>query len=294
MKKQNNLGFSAVEGLLILIVVSVIAFIGWFVLRSQHKVAKTQVSSTSQASQDKQAKETDPITVTAGATPGTLAYTNNTVGFTFNFPEKTEGPDVCVDGNSVFDTYGNPVSAPVHKQTSNGLIKLTVLNNGDYFYVTPEKSYVTSDYINTTVGGHQYPLAHACEEVATTPQLIEKYDAQQGVVPSYATIPYLKFTLKKVKKEAIESEVQNIFNDTSLKVTKLSDSTQGNWQDLSFSCSKDPCAYTGGRYVIRYYAKQDVLFFWNAGQACNLSANDSATNVDCQDGSILDSLKLLN
>ena len=81
MKKLNNKGFSAVETILVLVIVGLIGFVGWYVYNSKKEVKNT--SNTQQPS-----GVTKSVPNTKKDAPVTLKeYKNATYGFSFQYPE---------------------------------------------------------------------------------------------------------------------------------------------------------------------------------------------------------------
>lgn len=87
MKKLNNqTGFSAVEALLILVIVGILGFTGWFVYHSQNVANKdyTSQASTSQTPTTKKSDTSSNAKTKAMATWAT--FSDATVGLTFKYP----------------------------------------------------------------------------------------------------------------------------------------------------------------------------------------------------------------
>jgi hypothetical protein len=81
MKKLNNMGFSAVEALLILVVIGILGFTGWFVYHSQ-KLATKDYSSQSSIQTSSTKKSTEPSDPYAGW----KTYTSSFEKLTFKYP----------------------------------------------------------------------------------------------------------------------------------------------------------------------------------------------------------------
>ncbi|HUB93432.1 MAG TPA: hypothetical protein VMB52_02925 [Verrucomicrobiae bacterium] len=304
-KYDTNMGFSVVELLLILVVVGILGFTGWYVYHAEQTSDKDYSAATNSTVPTFKRRLSNP-TIATGPSQGLDTYTNPTLGFSFEFPTTAQAYNGCGQNSSVHATDGSLIPAPTAYIATPGPTSLTVLNDGDNFYIVPAKVYELTGESYVTVDGNQYPRASGCEATTNTTQLIQqdKNQANQTTFPStYITdAAGLSLIAKTVKQGAeLNGEVQTIFSDNSLQVSKLTPDSAGSWDDLSFTCSQhvsgltgsvQPCAYTGGSYTLRYYPTKNLLIFWNTGQGCNLLQSDAAS-AQCYDPQIIKSLKLL-
>jgi Tfp pilus assembly protein PilV len=89
-KLKNSLGFSAVEALLILIIVGILGFTGWFVYHSQRAANKNYDSqpSTTQASTTKNSDAPSATNAKTKAMATWSEFSNTTVGLKFKYPSQ--------------------------------------------------------------------------------------------------------------------------------------------------------------------------------------------------------------
>src|ERR1700739_3420446 len=106
--KQNQNGFSALEGLLVLVIVGLIGFTGWYVYHSGHK-ADSLLSATS-------ANTKTQLNCTPVSSPGNHTYSDAATGYCLSLPPKwlyVTGKIMKNDqGHVVKDSYGKTVVAP--------------------------------------------------------------------------------------------------------------------------------------------------------------------------------------
>src|SRR6266705_3345452 len=87
IKLKNSMGFSAVEALLILVVIGILGFTGWFVYHSQ-KVANKDYSSQSSV-QTSTTKKTIALSASSAKTKAMATwsdFSNTTIGLKFRYP----------------------------------------------------------------------------------------------------------------------------------------------------------------------------------------------------------------
>jgi flagellin-like protein len=76
MKRLNSRGFSAVEGLLILVVIAIIGVVGYFVISASNKATTTSTTSATTQSKTPEASK-----------PKTKQYKNDELALSFTYPE---------------------------------------------------------------------------------------------------------------------------------------------------------------------------------------------------------------
>jgi hypothetical protein len=107
MRKQTNEdGFSAVEAILILIVVAIIGFAGWFVWHSQQATSKTldAANNSSAASSSKQSTTSKPSNQTqSDPYAGWKSYTLANSKISFKYPSAWQLSDSSGDGEHASD-----------------------------------------------------------------------------------------------------------------------------------------------------------------------------------------------
>ncbi len=108
VKKTNNNGFSAVEGLLILVIVGIAGFVGWFVWHSQRAINDTQNATVQgQGTIVKTSKEVtgNKVTTVVDPTASWVSYTDIVGKFSLKYPPswvKASNPSLCSPGIFLF------------------------------------------------------------------------------------------------------------------------------------------------------------------------------------------------
>lgn len=103
MKKTNQSGFSGVEGLLIIVIVAIVGFAGWWVYKSKNDINKTQ-QNTAQAAGDAQKAAPKMVATKPAATDPTAdwtPYSNKGGKFSLKYPKTwvtAALPDACTPG----------------------------------------------------------------------------------------------------------------------------------------------------------------------------------------------------
>jgi len=161
-------GFGALEGLLILVIITIIGGAGYYTYNSQsnnQKVpAATKADSNTQASNTKITPQDDKITIPSGW----VAYTNKDTGVTFYHPPEWLDADLSVDkydiDEIVPDKYGTPSSHLYDKTTKKWVL---YTNYGDTNQTTsndPEVKYITNSVTKDPIAywqtGHAANVTH--------------------------------------------------------------------------------------------------------------------------------------
>jgi hypothetical protein len=291
---KNEKGFSAVEVLLVILILFVIGGIGYMVY---HNDRKTKITNSTTASVNKTSSSLPTSSITSGPNNEWKTYTNNVLGFSFTIPATSYNPNGC----SQRDTYSggsSTITGPETYQTTAGPVPNTVINVNGTYYVAPTYTYVLTGGTTPTIDGVDgYDVFSGCQKETTSPTLISQQLSDESQVNGPTNIDTAMLSVKAQKVAqgaALDTAIQNIFGDKTLHVTSLSTNTHGGGGDiLNLTCSQNPCANTGGGYYLLYYPSKNLLTFWNTGQACNLSAS-SANNATCYDSSVIDSFKLVD
>ena len=113
MKKTNQKGFSAVEGVLLLVILGMIGFTGWYVYHSK-KVANKESNSqaTVQTVVTKESTSTNPYA-------GWKTYTNQEAGLTFQYPSNWTSQTATITPDSGGSFLG--ISGTLTSPTGNPL-----------------------------------------------------------------------------------------------------------------------------------------------------------------------------
>lgn len=131
MKKHNQYGFGLVEGLLILIAVTLLGFVGYYVYHNQQSTDKRLDSSVSSSPSNTKRtfeKKADP-------TASWTAYTSPSGQFKLKYPSGWVQPtsrDLCDSSSFNYGLYLGPDSASVLRcGTDNGWGQITVISAND-------------------------------------------------------------------------------------------------------------------------------------------------------------------
>lgn len=148
--QKNERGFSAVEALLIIIVVGLLAFGGWFVWH-RHKTTTKPKSTTTTTSKTTTTTKKPPATKPAYAVPtGYKVYESKDLGFKFVYP--TNYGDFTAKDTS---TWASGTPNPVFVKGSTDGFSLSVLASADATFDTfkygPSVGFVGNDLIVKTV-----------------------------------------------------------------------------------------------------------------------------------------------
>lgn len=296
--RNDQTGFSILEPILILIIIATIGAVGLFVWHSKQAADKL-LSTTTSASPTFKKKAASGAAASIQSNGTLNTYTNKTLGFSFDFPKTVYAENGCTTSATVHDNYGKLVDAPTHHVTTSGLMPTTIVNKNNDYYITTTSTAELTGVADATVNGNSgYSLASSCVITPVTADLIEKYHAPVTIVPSYANISSLQLIAAiKTPGNSLNSEVQQIFSDPTLKVSSITADSKAAWSTLSFVCDgkSEPlggCANLGGSYTLHYYQKTSLLVFWATGQACKLQSDFGATV--CYDPQIINSFKIIN
>jgi len=87
--KKNEKGFSAIEGLLIVVIVGIIGFVGWYVWQAKSKNNKAATDTSQVETQtSKEETTTQQITEQNQIPEGWVEYKNESIGFAFAYPKE--------------------------------------------------------------------------------------------------------------------------------------------------------------------------------------------------------------
>lgn len=289
MKKHTHeQGFSAVEALIIVVVVGILGFAGWFVLHAQKAAQKSNVVSSTTTSTSTKAKE--PATAT-GFTNGPGAdwqtYTNGSLGFSVAVPKKVLSPygAPCTQRSYVYDNYGNKVPSQTSYQPTSGITPATVTQLDNDFYITPALTYQPSGETDDADGHAFYG---SCPKVEVTSDVVQSVARHDGTY----SLPYLRLTVADAKDQGTALNVaKKVFNDDAIVVKSTTEDAGGGWQNMTFDCAgSGPCTDFNFRFTFRYYPAQHKVVYFAYGQAAQLQTPDGSGFYDQQIG---DSVKLL-
>ncbi|PJE65369.1 hypothetical protein COU91_02015 [Candidatus Saccharibacteria bacterium CG10_big_fil_rev_8_21_14_0_10_47_8] len=155
-KPKKQQGFTLVEGLLILVIVGVLGFVGWYVWHAKNNTEKTlQDTVQSQGTVSKIAKKPSSTLQKTDPTADWTAYSDKAGNFSLKYPKSwvtATNPELCSEGILLLGAN----TASVGKCASEGFGQIAVTSNeGDYSsdsnfssgYVQVTKSSVTVDSV---------------------------------------------------------------------------------------------------------------------------------------------------
>ncbi|HSW79357.1 MAG TPA: hypothetical protein VLG47_01125 [Candidatus Saccharimonadales bacterium] len=282
MKQLKNVqsGFSAVEGILILVVVGILGFTGYYVWHAKQNADKNLTTDSSTTpTYNKKSTDSSDGSVQAlpqpNLTPGPGAdwntYTNKQLGFSIQIPKQLNASTACKKTGNTYTTTGGTAPAGVFQDGSN-------------FYVDATVTYQLTNEKDDTQGIAQF---YGCKKVATTGALITKSQKVHDLsVYSYIPLP---FTVTKASSEQdVKNWVKSEFG-TDVWVDSIT-ANKGGWQDVNLQCdhAKSTCLNYG--FQLRYYSAKQRLVYLVQGQSAKLMSPDQKSSYDEQ---VFASFKLL-
>ena len=195
MKKSNQQGFSAIEGLLILIVILMIGFIGYYVYHSQQQANKTLNAAQADNNSTTSAKKSTSSSSSSSATKyftisqwGVRAPYDGTDSFTPNFSPDSSSTTEIVSANlsKTYDcsTFGaGEVTRASSGDPSNDPANPTV---------TVGEDYSSNPSFYAKVGSYYYYFSHdkaACSDSVTADAQNAANDAVKALVPNLQATP---------------------------------------------------------------------------------------------------------
>lgn len=270
--KKNTKGFTVIEGLLILLIVTVVGGVGWYVWdkNKASEVAtdppkKSQGKAINKASQD--------TTFVDGPRQGWKTYTNYKAGFSIEVPA------------SFVSQYGGECQKTATSyRPAEGVVPTSVIQDGDSYYITENYTYQLSDVTKDNTGVSYYA---DCNKVDTTPAVVRQYkDQNNDNAPQLNVIPIQ--VIKTRSQSDITGHARSIFGNQNVMVESLADNPSG-WKDVKLN-SPDDLTFNFS-FTLRYYEKQDKLVYIAKGQAGNLAIPSSSNFYDNE---VISSFKLID
>jgi Flp pilus assembly protein TadG len=290
MKKNEN-GFSLVEILLMLVVLGMVSFAGYFVWHTHHKNTTStaglgrQTNSSAAKSTDKTAPATPVDTSLPKPEVGTIAagpgadwntYTNTTDGFSLQIPKQfLSSYGVC---NKV--TEGSSYSY----RPKQALAQVTVVPYNNFYYVAPVETYQLTG--SKTVNGST--SFSGCEKVTTTPDVIKNYKSNNLDRYLLDVLP-LQVSNAKTQQDVL-TWAKTYFKDNTIVISSA-ETNAGGWQDIHLDCtSSTPCDQFNYKFDLRLYAAKGKLVYLEYGQAGKMMKPDGNSFYDAD---VFNSIKLL-
>lgn len=270
---KDQRGFGAVECFLLVVILGIIGFAGWYVWNS-NKVTEDILSNTnvqSRVEDSAEAKSYDARTAEM------IKYKNETAGFSIDIPKYMARNDYCTGPADTTDS-----------------VAMTVLEENGIFYLAPEtidlaKNILTDDNVLPRTS------ATECERHTTTVELIRK---DLG-------IDYRDFSVVSAKSQQdMQAWIQSYGKDSNIIISSLDTDAEGDWKVGVLGCAvaadaiNGPCELLSGGYILRLYEKQQKMLHVSKGNAKAFYVpGDSAagaTDIDAitYDERIFDSITL--
>jgi hypothetical protein len=167
MNTTNEKGFSAVEAIIILVIIAALGFGGWYVWHSKQDKSKDASTSTAKTSDSDQAKKDFELPA------GWTLYENKELGFNFAYPEvwgaiKTADPSSDMLLNVYTEQYTDAMTEV------DGRINLSARSAATFTF-TPEKYSVTLKPVNN---GAQWQITEVNPVVEDKYTVGDMYDLQ--------------------------------------------------------------------------------------------------------------------
>jgi len=195
MKKYNQKGFTAVEGLLIAIIVLMIGFIGYYVYHSQQQANKTLNSAQAEGVSTSAAKKTSTSGNASSATRyftisqwGVRAPYSGTDSFTFSY-SAGGGTSALVISSNLAKTYGCTTfgAGQIAKSSADD-----PANDPANPSATVGEDITSNPSMYTKVGSYYYSFAHdnaACSDSVTVDAQNAANDTVKALVAKLQIIP---------------------------------------------------------------------------------------------------------
>jgi Tfp pilus assembly protein PilV len=244
VQKANQKGFSIVEALLILVVLGLLGFTGWFVYhakQSSDKSYSTAANSVS-SSTTKQAKAQHGTKVVS--LDETYAkYINYDTGISLTYSKMVASRAKCLTTPQIEPTTVS-VPAKVYEDAANNKV----------FVAASKFAVAQSHQISPDV----YQGYDSCTVKGTTLEDIEKVVESISLSGPQSTMPYAEFYYTKVKSEAeldafVAAHGYGIIVDHSIAPT----------QSNGVSTYKLKGSPYSGVYFLKYNSSKKVAVFWH-------------------------------
>ncbi len=278
---KNENGFGAVELILIIVIVALIGVVGWLVYRDRNKTTNSTLTTSTTSSNNTTTNKTSipSSTITSGPQSGWSTYTNNTAGFSISYPNIVEGDSGCATPSTV----------------STGAVPTTLIDSGSNYYIAAKNSI----RFNLSWGANQTYNTSNCTQVSTDVTSVQAQNSQIKTGAQYEySVVNLPFFVKKVSSEnAVQTELQSYWNDSTIKISGWKNSSTGSYEvPTAISCApsemgmSNNCGPIASNHDLRYYPAQKIMFYLIYGQAAHLVL----PNGPSVDGQVASSFKVLN
>ncbi len=274
--------------IIIIIVMAVLGALG-FVFYTNFIAKKSDTSTTTSTNKEK-APSVKASSITAVVNTDMLRYTNNDLGFQFDFPKQTEGSVGCHATNKWSDNYGNQVDAPVTLfVVDSGVADMTVLEGKNTFTIAQKRAPV---FTSTTYGSEQRQYNDSCKMSDVTQALLEANDVYTSSewrawqVYKLASVDEIAEKARELKMLGAGTKASKI----NYTLGRLANGRQEVTYDFYFSAANDDFV-GGGATKTWYYPDQKLLVHIGLGQSLSFAKPDSPDSYYIDQ--IVDSFKVL-
>lgn len=280
--KNREAGFSGFETTITLLVIAIIAVVGFSVYsRQTHKLPiisdntpKVRTVSKPKVSQIGSDKDLGN---------GFQTYTNTQLGFALDIPK------------NINDGHGAPCTYELNKNTgyysyrpAGGLEPAIVVEDGQQFAVAPKVTYQLGDVMNHK----SYGDFGSCTQTYTTAKVIRDSLSKSTTKPSMSALRFVVTNASSLS--AFATWAKTYFQDPTITAVDGGKSTKGDWEKINLDCtSSDPCSEFNFKFDLRYYEKQKKLVYFEFGQSGNLQKPTADGSTQFYDNQVVDSFHLL-
>lgn len=252
MYKRSRVG-SAHLVIVAFVVLAIVGALG--VVFYRNFIAKKDTASSTQTTTQADAPKQKENTITEISGSDMMRYTNNTLGFQFDFPKQTYGSSGCHATNQWYDSNGVLVTAPVTSYSvDSGTVDMTVLQSEDTFTIVQKQA---PQFTVATYGSDSRQYNSGCKMVDVTEDLLA-----QGNVMTEAR-SWQVYKLSSTDEIAATASKLKFFpnQDNVASVSYSLGTLENGRQEVTYSFTyKDPDALTGGQArKTWYYPKQKLL-----------------------------------
>lgn len=280
LQKNNQSGFSLVEGVLVLVIIALLGAAGFLVYKNHNKKSTTTPASLASTA-TKPNQTTQPATsITNAPQPGWKIYTNNTVGFSITYPDTIQADSGCATPSTV----------------SNGAVPTTLISDAPNYYIAAENSI----RFNLIWGANQTSNTNSCTQVPTDITSIQAANSSLKTGDQYEyAVENLHFFVEKVSSESdVQTALQSYWNDSTITINGWQNSSAGSYEvPTQINCAAsemvmgNTCGPLSSNYDLRYYPKEKLMFYFVLGQSVRLSSPNNSPSPDSQ---VISSFKVLN
>lgn len=274
MNKQR--GFSAVEIILVIVIVGLLGAVGWLFLQNSEQnktnnAASVKTTPTPTPKPDEIIKQAGKMNL----------YKNYELGFQFAFPKQIQGWVGCKLADD----------APKRYLGVSDVQDMNVFKSGNEYHIASTRPIV---FINAEVNGQS--INSGCSGPKDTNlALIQQYEAQNYTSKTNISLDQLVFKVYKLEKESdIAVKLADIYSyvGSGIGYTLKKDTDQPNRKVVTMAVKNPSTAYGGGRLVTWYLPDAKLLATINLGNGIQfIDANNTEKYYD---EDVANSFRLIN